>query len=141
MSLTVVSNVVADGQRTVVVTRPLKGKTAGHYTFDPAKPQVGPHSRDSNSTYHPRLFCTRDSNSTYHPRLFCTSWRQADLFVPGGHQVPFLNAIGRGPAFAYHKTRAAATLDLHLIGAATCVCNTGQVRAPHNTDYPPKRWA
>ena len=127
MSLTVVSNVVADGQRTVVVTRPLKGKTAGHYTFDPAKPQVGPHSRDSNSTYH--------------PRLFCTSWRQADLFVPGGHQVPFLNAIGRGPAFAYHKTRAAATLDLHLIGAATCVCNTGQVRAPHNTDYPPKRWA
>lgn len=39
-SLTVVSNVVTDGQRTVVVTRPLKGKTAEHYTFSLSSPEI-----------------------------------------------------------------------------------------------------
>jgi len=33
-SLTVTSNSVKDGVRTVVMTRPFKGKTADHYTFD-----------------------------------------------------------------------------------------------------------
>lgn len=34
-SVKVVSNKVVDGVRTVVMTRPLKGATADHYTFDP----------------------------------------------------------------------------------------------------------
>jgi hypothetical protein len=34
-SVTVVSNTVADGLRTVVLTRPLQGVTTQHYTFDP----------------------------------------------------------------------------------------------------------
>lgn len=36
-SVTVQSSSVADGKRTVVLTRPLKGKTAQHYTFDMSK--------------------------------------------------------------------------------------------------------
>ena len=34
-SLTLVANTVEDGVRTVVATRPFKGKSAKHYTFDP----------------------------------------------------------------------------------------------------------
>jgi len=34
-SVTVVQNVVKDGKRTVVLTRPFAGKTPSHYTFDP----------------------------------------------------------------------------------------------------------
>jgi hypothetical protein len=37
MSLTIVSNTVAAGVRTVVATRAFKGATPGHYTFDPTK--------------------------------------------------------------------------------------------------------
>ena len=37
MSLTIVSNAVVEGVRTVVATRAFKGATPGHYTFDPTK--------------------------------------------------------------------------------------------------------
>lgn len=36
-SVTLVSNTVADGTRTVVLTRPLRGASAGHYTFQPTE--------------------------------------------------------------------------------------------------------
>ena len=36
-SLTLVSNTVVGGKRTVVATRPFKGKSAKHHTFDPTK--------------------------------------------------------------------------------------------------------
>ena len=39
-SVTVVSNTVADGLRTVVLTRPLQGATTQHYTFDPHNLQI-----------------------------------------------------------------------------------------------------
>jgi hypothetical protein len=35
-SVSVISNSVARGNRTVVLTRPLKGATSNHYTFDPS---------------------------------------------------------------------------------------------------------
>eukprot|EP01052_Picozoa_sp_SAG31_P011433 SAG31_NODE_646_length_13223_cov_14.088845_4_plen_602_part_00 len=79
-SLTVVSNTVSDGKRIVVVTRPLKGKTAGHFTFNPV----------------------------------------------AQNSINYINAVGKGPDFAYHQARAASMVDLHLVGAPTCVCNTGQ---------------
>lgn len=40
MSLTVVSNTVTNTTRAVVVTRVFKGKTSGHYTFDPTASTV-----------------------------------------------------------------------------------------------------
>ena len=79
MSLKIVSNTVEGPNRTVVVSRPFKGMTAGHYTFNPAQSELN-----------------------------------------------FINAIGSGPSFAYHKARAGATLNLHAIGAPTCICNTGE---------------
>lgn len=88
-SLTVVSNVVKAGVRTVVVTRPLKGKTAEHYTFDMANPLI-----------------------------------------------KFINAVGRGPAFAYHAKRAASTLNLKVVGANTCICNTGEKGFIHSDMNP-----
>jgi hypothetical protein len=78
-SLTVVANTVADGQRTVIVSRPLKGKTAAHYTFSLNTPEV-----------------------------------------------KFINARGKAPNFSYHKARAASTLALKVVGADTCICNTGE---------------
>merc|ERR1711957_621624 len=39
-SVKVVSNTVAGGVRTVVMTRALKGATSKHYTFDPKNPEI-----------------------------------------------------------------------------------------------------
>ena len=78
MSCKIVSNTVANGLRTVVLTRPLKGVTADHFTFSVTAPSV-----------------------------------------------KYINAIGRGPAFAYHKSRAASAVSLTTVDAHTCICNTG----------------
>lgn len=75
-SLTVVSNAVVSGRRSLVLTRALKGKTGQHHTFDPAA-------------------LTMD----------------------------LINAVGSGPAFAYHKDKTATTLALWPEGSApACVC-------------------
>ena len=39
--------------------------------------------------------------------------------------IPFISAVGSGPAFAYHKFKGAATLSLTALDGATCVCNVG----------------
>ena len=39
--------------------------------------------------------------------------------------LPFISAIGSGPAFAYHKFKGASTLSYAALDGATCVCNTG----------------
>mgnify|MGYP006091273867 FL=1 len=85
--LTIVSNTVdaKAGTRTVVVTRPFKGATADHFTFDPT------HS-----------------------------------------QISYINAIGKGPDFAYHKTRAAAILSLLAEGGNTCMCDEGEKHFIHS---------
>lgn len=76
-SVAVQSNTVADGVRTVVLTRALKGATKDHYSF----------------------------NST-------------DL------TLDFINAIGAGAEFAYHKSSTAASLNLWptATGQHVCVC-------------------
>eukprot|EP00051_Salpingoeca_urceolata_P006258 m.83056 g.83056 ORF g.83056 m.83056 type:complete len:545 (+) comp14750_c0_seq2:647-2281(+) len=78
MSLNVTSSVVSGGNRTVVVTRPFKGSTPGHYTFTTTQSQIN-----------------------------------------------FINALGSTPTFAYHKHRAAAVLNLRVLDAPTCICDTG----------------
>lgn len=78
LSVKVVSNTVANGLRTVVLTRALKGLTTDHFTFDVTAPSV-----------------------------------------------KYINAIGRGSTFAYHKSRAASTVSLTAVDAHTCICSTG----------------
>eukprot|EP00117_Sycon_ciliatum_P002473 scpid61495/ scgid7685/ len=39
--------------------------------------------------------------------------------------LPFISAIGSGPAFAYHKFKGASTLSYAALDGATCVCNAG----------------
>ena len=75
-SVKVVSNTVADGVRTVVVTRPLKGATAEYYSFD----------------------------------------------VDGPSHMPFIDAVGSGPVFSYHKAKAPSSLLLLPEAAPACVC-------------------
>lgn len=76
-SVTVVSSTVANGNRTVVLSRPLKGLTADHYTFS----------------------------------------------LTGDLNLPFINAIGVGPALAFHKSKMPATLSLLPVGGSgACVC-------------------
>jgi len=87
----VVSNTVVGKHRTVVLTRAVKGKTAGHYTFD-----------------------------------------------LGSATIPFINAVGNKPAFSYHQSRAAAVLNLVVVGGPTCVCDTGK-SAYINSDMNPSR--
>jgi len=41
-------------------------------------------------------------------------------------KLEFLNAVGSGPVFAYHKSRAASVLYLQSLDAPTCVCWTGK---------------
>ena len=74
LSVKVVSNTVANGLRTVVLTRALKGLTTDHFTFDVTAPSV-----------------------------------------------KYINAIGRGSTFAYHKSRAASTVSLTAVDAHTAV--------------------
>ena len=78
-SVTVVSNSVVKGVRTIVLNRKMSGLTADHYTFSPAVES----------------------------------------------SIPFISAVGSGPAFAYHKFKGAATLSLTALDGATCVCNAG----------------
>ena len=78
LSVKVVSATVANGVRTVVLTRSLKGLTAEHYSFDVTKPSI-----------------------------------------------QYINAIGRGSTFAYHKSRAASVVSLTAVDAHTCICSTG----------------
>ncbi len=40
--------------------------------------------------------------------------------------LPFINAVGKGPDFAYHKMRAAATMSMLNAKQPTCVCSTGE---------------
>jgi hypothetical protein len=55
-SLTVKSNSVVDGVRTVVVTRPFSGATKDHYTFSPSSvatiPVIGAFGKDQTFAYH-----------------------------------------------------------------------------------------
>jgi hypothetical protein len=75
-SVTLVSSSVANGQRTVVVSRPLSGATKDHYTF-----------------------------------------------VLTTLSLPFINAVGSGATFEYHKQSSAATLQLWPTAQApACVC-------------------
>ena len=67
----VVSSTVSNGQRTVIMTRSLKGSSAEYYTFD----------------------------------------------VNGPARIPFINAVGSGPAFAYHKAKAPSSITLLPIAA------------------------
>ena len=78
-SVTVVSSTVDGkaGTRTVVLTRPLKGKTGDYYTFDPAA---------------------------------------------SGTQLPLINAVGTGPALAYHKSKSPTRLSLLPETGGACVC-------------------
>ena len=78
-SVTIVSNSVVKGVRTIVLNRKMSGLTADHYTFSPAVES----------------------------------------------SIPFISAVGSGPAFAYHKFKGAATLSLTALDGATCVCNAG----------------
>ena len=78
LSVKVTSNTVANGLRTVVMTRPLKGLTSDHFTFSLTEPSI-----------------------------------------------KYINAIGRGATFAYHKSRAASVVSLTAVDAHTCICNTG----------------
>lgn len=80
-SVVVVSNEAKDGQRTVVLTRAMKGKTSDYFTFTPSG------------------------------------------------ILPIINAVGSGPAFAYHKNKAAAKVTLVPLvsparphAAAACLC-------------------
>merc|ERR1719203_1026797 len=41
LSVTLVSHIVENDLRTVVLTRPFKGATPDHYTFDPSNSQIG----------------------------------------------------------------------------------------------------
>ena len=81
-SVTVVSSVVQGGLRNVTLTRPLKGLTADHYTFDA-------------------------SNAA---------------------KLPFINAVGSGPALAFHKLKMPSQLSALPVGTgaagAACVCGT-----------------
>jgi len=74
-SITVVSNTEKDGMRTVVLTRPLQGATADHYTF---------------------------------------SLSQTNL--------NFINAVGNGPYYAYHKSKETSSISLLPQNAPICVC-------------------
>lgn len=78
LSVKILSNDVDAGIRTVILTRPMKGETPDHFTFN-----------------------ISDSS------------------------IDFINAIGKSSEFAYHKSRASATLSLKVEGAPTCVCDTG----------------
>ena len=64
-SVTVISNTVVNGVRTIALQRPLQGLTPHHHDFDPQQMSMN-----------------------------------------------FINAIGNGPDFAYHKTKTTATLAL-----------------------------
>lgn len=64
-SITVISNTVVNGVRTITMQRPLQGLTPHHHDFDPKQMSLN-----------------------------------------------FINAIGDGPDFAYHKTKTTATLAL-----------------------------
>ena len=76
-SVTVVSSTVTDGKRTVVLTRPLKGATKDHYSFE------------------------------------LTSL-----------SLDFINAIGSGADFAYHKSSSTATLQMWPAAQApACLCS------------------
>lgn len=75
-SLKTLSSSVADGVRTVVLSRPLAGASPQHYSFEP-------------------------------------------LVL----SLPFINAVGSGPTFGYHKAKTAATLHLWPGGGApACLC-------------------
>jgi hypothetical protein len=74
-SVTVVSSSVNNGTRTVVLTRPLAGKTADHYSF------------------------TTDTVA-----------------------LPFINAIGSGPTFSYHKDKNIGTLMFLPSDGDECIC-------------------
>eukprot|EP01051_Picozoa_sp_SAG22_P009427 SAG22_NODE_787_length_7239_cov_4.418487_6_plen_722_part_00 len=41
------------------------------------------------------------------------------------NSIDFITAIGEGPAFAYHKTKAAGTMFFAEVGAPTCLCTVG----------------
>lgn len=75
-SVTIQSNQVYGGLRTVVLTRALKGVSSDHYTFDPL-----------------------------------------------ALSIDYINAIGSGPTFGYHKQKTSATISLWPVeGGSACVC-------------------
>lgn len=41
-------------------------------------------------------------------------------------EIKFINAVGKTPNFSYHKQRAASSVSLKVVGANTCICNTGE---------------
>ena len=75
-TITVVSNTAVNGVRTVVLTRPLKGKDEDYYSFD----------------------------------------------VAGTTALPFINAVGSGPAFAYHQAKLPSSLLLLPKTSPACIC-------------------
>lgn len=54
--------------------------------------------------------------------------------------IPFINAVGKTPNFSYHQSRAAAMLNLVVVGEPTCVCDTGK-QAYISSDMNPARAA
>eukprot|EP00658_Telonema_sp_P-2_P069144 TRINITY_DN5822_c0_g1_i8.p1 TRINITY_DN5822_c0_g1~~TRINITY_DN5822_c0_g1_i8.p1 ORF type:complete len:381 (+),score=61.25 TRINITY_DN5822_c0_g1_i8:452-1594(+) len=77
-SVVVVSNIVSGSLRTVVMTRPFKGKTSQYYTFNPTS-----------------------------------------------GTIPFINAVGSGPKYAYHKSKLPSSISLLPVGtdaAGACIC-------------------
>ena len=73
----VVSNTVADGQRTVTLTRARKGAGPQYYSFD----------------------------------------------FDGPSRIPFIDAVGSGPNFAYHKAKTPSAITLLPVAAPACVCS------------------
>lgn len=55
-------------------------------------------------------------------KLICPIAGKYFTFPTDATRLPFINAVGSSPVFAYHKNKAPAALELLPIGTPVCVC-------------------
>lgn len=116
-SIVIQSNEVVGGNRTVVLTRLMRGK---HFSFSAAGAVSGmPLSRSI-----PHQISVRPSGLA--ARSLDCLWRICPRIVLASQVLPLINAVGAGPTVAYHKAKTAATLVLlpeaTVSAAGACVC-------------------
>eukprot|EP01051_Picozoa_sp_SAG22_P005472 SAG22_NODE_326_length_12283_cov_248.386408_3_plen_736_part_00 len=108
-SVRVASGGVLGGVRTVVLTRPLAGATAAHYSFD------------SNTTVSCKALPSCCASC-------CASTGILSKTVPFlvaclSQEIQFIDAVGKTAAYSYHRAKTASVVSLHAVGAPDCICN------------------
>eukprot|EP00928_Gymnodinium_smaydae_P061805 TRINITY_DN4579_c0_g3_i1.p1 TRINITY_DN4579_c0_g3~~TRINITY_DN4579_c0_g3_i1.p1 ORF type:complete len:919 (+),score=147.86 TRINITY_DN4579_c0_g3_i1:333-2759(+) len=142
-SVTVVSNTVTSGKRTIVMTRPMQGKTKDYFTFDPTKDQtirlitaVGHSQKFEHHQAHGPAEITLTSLGQ--PTCVCDAGKAGQLCEFGGANCgQFVKDCVAAPIGSLLEQRNPTCSSRQYIGGLHC-CRHGKNLLDHDQEIPPQ---